>query len=53
MNMAKIPLSKEEFNLIRGFIEENCGISLGDNKEYQFFVSDPDASMTLGIPSDP
>jgi chemotaxis protein methyltransferase CheR len=34
MNMAKIPLSKEEFNLIRGFIEENCGISLGDNKEY-------------------
>jgi len=34
MNMAKKTLSKEAFNLIRGFIEENCGIALGDNKEY-------------------
>ncbi len=32
--MTKPSLSKEEFKLIRDFVEENCGISLGDTKEY-------------------
>ena len=33
-DMTKPSLSKEEFKLIRDYIEENCGISLGDKKEY-------------------
>ena len=32
--MTKPSLSKEEFKMIRGLIEESCGISLGDEKEY-------------------
>lgn len=32
--MTKQAFTKEEFNLIREFIEASCGISLGDHKEY-------------------
>ena len=32
--MAKISISPEDFKLMREFIEQSCGISLGDNKEY-------------------
>ncbi len=32
--MAKISISSEDFKLMREFIEQSCGISLGDNKEY-------------------
>jgi len=32
--MAPQKLNKDEFRLLRDFIEENCGIALGDQKEY-------------------
>ena len=32
--MAKISISLEDFKLMREFIEQSCGITLGDNKEY-------------------
>ena len=32
--MTKQSFTKEEFKLIRDFIEASCGISLGDHKEY-------------------
>ena len=32
--MSQTKITPEEFKQIREFIEQACGISLGDNKEY-------------------
>ncbi|MFH0809780.1 MAG: hypothetical protein V2A77_04855 [Pseudomonadota bacterium] len=32
--MEKIPISQEEFRLLRDYIKEHCGIFVGDEKLY-------------------